>query len=225
MLRSNTLLVLTALTLIGLVASSCQVVPAKAEQVLGTISVEDPTTHLHTIDITVGSIFKVDIWARDIPEPGMVDFRFRMVWNPKLIGFVSRDIHDHGFGMLAETIDSGMYELEIASPFPHSPFINDASWVTFTFRCLGEGSSAITIAYSHGYYGNYGHELYFSPEDGTINQHPAPARGVAHSVGETGVLLPWLAAFGVAGCIAIVVAVSNRRSRGRHHSTEIRYSC
>jgi hypothetical protein len=183
------------------------------------MSVEDPTTRLHTIDITVGSIFKADVWARNIPEPGIVDLRFTIVWDSKLVGFVSRDVHDHGFGMLAEAIDSDKYEVEVASPFPHSPFLRDASWVTLTFRCLGEGSAGIIIAYSHGYYGDYDHEFYFSPEDGRINQHPAPrADGAAYGVDEVATLSPWLAAVGLVGCIAVVaVTVRNRRSRSRRH--------
>jgi hypothetical protein len=171
------------------------------------------------MDITVGSTFKVDVWARNIPEPGIVDLRFTIVWDSKLIGFVSHDVHDHGFGVLAETIGSDRYEVEVASPFPHSPFLRDASWVTLTFRCLGEGSSGLVIAYAHGYYGDYGHEFYFSPEDARVNQHAAPPPdGAPYGVDEVAMLSPWLAAVGLVGCIAIVaVIVRNRRGRSRRH--------
>lgn len=177
--RSTRLLAVAVVTLLGLVATLSLIVPARAQLVLGTISVEDPTTHLHDMNITVGSTFNVDVWARNIPEPGIVDLHFTVAWDSKLIGFVSRDLHDHGFGVLAEAIDSDKYEVEVASPFPHSPFLRDASWVTLTFRCLGEGSSRIIIAYSHGYYGDYDHEFYFSAEDARVNQHAPPPPDVA----------------------------------------------
>jgi len=212
--RSTTLLAVAALTLLGLVAASCLVVPAGAELVLGTISVEDPTTHLHDMNITVGSTFKVDVWARNIPEPGVVDLHFTIVWDSKLIGFVSRGVHDHGFGVLAETIDSDRYEVEVASPFPHSPFIRDASWVTLTFRCLGEGSSGLIITYSHGYYGDYGHEFYFSPEDARVNQHAAPPPDeAAYGVEEVAMLSPRLAVVGIVGCIAIMAQLKEPEAK------------
>jgi len=213
-LRSNTLLAATVLVLLGLITtSSCLVVPAGADNAPTTISVEDPVAHSHVMDVTVGSTFKVDVWMRNIPKPGVVGFRFKMTWNPKLIGFVSREFNDHGFGVLAETIDQDKYEVEIVSPFPHSGFINDASWVTFTFRCLGEGSSEILIEDPHGYYGDYGHELNLSPENATVNQHPP---GENSSGDGTQALFPWLVVVGlVAGIGVVAVVVRNRRNRNR----------
>lgn len=213
-LRSNTPVAVTALVLLGLITTaSCLVVPAGADNTPTTISVEDPVTHSHAIDVTVGSTFKVDVWMRNIPKPGVVGFRFKTTWNPKLIGFVSREINDHGFGVLAETTNQDKYEVEIVSPFPHSGFTNEVSWVTFTFRCLGEGSSEILIEDPHGYYGDYGHELNLSPENATVNQHP-PRENTSGDKTQT--LLPWLAAIGLLACVAIVAVVaSNRRNRKR----------
>ena len=219
MTRSTTALAVAALALLGLVATSCPVLPARAELVLGTISVEDPTTHLHYMDIAVGSTFKVNVWTRSIPEPGIVDLNFTIVLDSKLIGFVSRDVHDHGFAVLTEAIGSDRYEVEVASPFPHSPLLRDASWVTLTFRCLGEGSSALVITYSHGYYGDYGHEFYLSPENAELDQHATPPPdGAPYGVEELAMLSPWLAVVGIVGCIA-VVAVTVRNRRGRRHGT------
>jgi hypothetical protein len=146
MSRSTTLLEGATLTLLGLVASSCLLLPDGADRVLGTISAEDPTTHLHAIDITTGSVFKVDVWTHNIPEPGIVDHHFTIVLD-------------------------------------------------------------------------YDHEFYLSPEDGRINQHPGSrANGAAYGVDEVATLSPWLAAVGLAGCIAVVtVTVRNRRSRRRRH--------
>jgi hypothetical protein len=165
------------------------------------------------MDVTVGSAFKADVWMRNIPKPGVVDFRFKMTWSPKLIGFVSREVNDHGFGVLAEIIDQDRYEVEIVSPFPHSGFINEVSWVTFTFRCLGEGSSEILIENPHGYYGDYGHELNLSPENATVNQHPL---GENSSGEKIQALFPWLVLIGlVAGIVVVAIVVRNRRNRNR----------
>jgi len=78
-----------------------------------------------------------------------------------LIGFVSRDVHDHGFGGLPKLLAQIGMRWRLPLPSPRSPFLRDASWVTLTFRCLGEGSSGLIIAYSHGYYEDYGHEFNF----------------------------------------------------------------
>jgi len=213
-LRSNTLVAVTVLVLLDLITtSSCLVVPAGADNAPTTISVEDPVTHSHVMDVTVGSTFKVDVWMRNIPKPGVVGFRFKVTWNPKLIGYVSREVNDHGFGVLAETIDQDRYEVEVVSPFPHSGFINEVSWVTFTFRCLGEGSSEILIENPHGYYGDYGHELSLSPENATVNQHPLGENASGDSIQA---LFPWLVVIGlVAGIVVVAMVVRNRRNRSR----------
>jgi len=199
-----------ALILLGLLAASALAVPVRADRILGTVSVEDPTTHLRGIDVTAGSTFSVNVWTRDVPEPGLVDFHFKIVWNSKLIDFVSRDVHDHGFGVLAEVIGSDSYEMELASPFPHSPLGGDASWVTLTFRCLGEGSSEIIIPYSHGYYGDYGHELEFTSKNAMINQEFASS-----STGTVVTMAPWLVAFGLVVSVAVVAVALVSRKKPR----------
>jgi len=210
--------VVSVLVLLTLVSTSRLGVPAEAEQVLGTLSVEDPTTHLHAIDVTVGSVFKVEVWARGVPKPGIVDLHFRIVWDPDLIVFVSHDIHDHGFGVLSGVVRSDSYELEVASPFPHSPFFEDVSWTTLTFRCLGEGSSEIEVAYSHAYYGDYDddHEFSFSPENATVNQKPPQSATSAGDVEQTIGML-WLALATIGIVCAAILAVATR-NHGRNHS-------
>lgn len=210
MAHSTTLPVVTALTLLSLVIASCLAVPAKAVPALGTLSVEDPTTHLHKMDVAVGSTFKAEVWTRSIPKPGVVYFRFTITWDRNLLGFMSRNINDHGFGVVTEVIGTDKYDGEFVSPFPHSGFTNDASWVTFTFHCLGEGSSGITITYSHGSLSS-DQELSFSAEDATVNQHTAQPLA-DHNIAA---LWPWLTAAGVVACVAIiVVGVRNRRGSG-----------
>jgi len=205
------LFLITAVALLGLLAASCFVVPVEADRILGTVSVEDPTTRLHSIDVIAGNTFSVDVWTRDVPEPGLVDFHFKILWNSELIGFVSRDVHDHGFGVLAEVIGSDSYEMELASPFPHSPFEGDASWVTLTFRCLGESSSEIIVPLAHGYYGDYGHELEFASQNAMISQKFASS-----SSGAAVTMAPWLVAFGlvVSAAVVAVVLVSRKKPRG-----------
>ena len=136
-----------------------------------------------------------------------------------MIGFVSRDVHDHGFGGLPKLLAQIGMRWRLPLPSPRSPFLRDASWVTLTFRCLGEGSSGLIITYSHGYYGDYGHEFYFSPEDARVNQHAAPPPdGAVYGIDEVAMLSPWLAVVGIVGCIAILgVTIRNRRSRSRRH--------
>jgi hypothetical protein len=214
MLRSNTVSTVTVLVLLGLITtSSCLVVPAGADNAPTTISVEDPVTLSHVMEVTVGSTFKVDVWMRSIPKPGVVGFRFKMTWNPELIGYVSREVDDHGFGVFAETTDQDRYEVEFVSPFPHSGFTNEVSWVTFTFRCLGEGSSEILIEDPNGYYGDYGHELNLSPENATVNQHPLGENSSGDSVQA---LFPWLVVIGLVAVIVVMAVVArNRRNRNR----------
>jgi hypothetical protein len=217
--RSTKLLVITTLALLVYAASSCSVAPARADQALPKISVEDATTHLHTIDVTVGNTFSVDIWTRDLPEPGMVDLRFALAWDKNLTSLASREVHDHGFGVLSETAGRDRYELEIVSPFPHSGFTDDASWLTLTFQCSGEGSSQIVIAYAHGYNGDYGHELHFSPENGVVNQHHAPAPSLASSLDRATALMPEMAVVALV-CIIVVAALVTNRRRRRNESVK-----
>ena len=217
MVHMENLPVVSVLALLSLAIASCLVTSAGGAPVLGTLSVEDPTTHLHTIDVTVGSTFKVEVWTRGVPKPGAVLLHFRINWNPQLIGLVSRDINDHGFGVVSEVIDSGKYDGKFVSPFPHSGFTNDASWVIFAFRCLGEGSSGITITYSYGSLSN-DHEFSFSPEDATVEQHTAqPQVDLTRNIAT---LWPWLAVAGVVACAAVVVVVTrSRRGQGTVEQT------
>ena len=194
--------------MLGLAITSCLVASAGATPVLGTLSVEDSITHLHTIDLAVGTTFKADVWTRNIPKPGVVNFRFRIAWNPQLISLVSRDINDHGLGVVAETIDTGRYEIEFVSPFPHSGYTTDASWVTFTFRCLGEGSSGITIAFSRGSLSS-DQDFSFSLEDATVNQKTAQLSvDLMHNIVT---LWSWFAAAGVVVCLVVAVAIVSHR--------------
>ena len=209
MVHLKSSLTIPAGTLLGLAIASCLVASAGATPVLGTLSVEDSTTHLHTMDVPVGTAFKADVWTRHIPKPGVVNFRFRIAWDPQLISLVSRDINDHGLGVVAEAIDSGRYEIEFVSPFPHSGYTTDASWVTFTFRCLGEGSSGITITYSHGSLSS-DRDFSFSLENATVNQKTSqPSVDLMHNIVT---LWPWFTAAGVIVCLVVAIAiVSNRR--------------
>jgi len=209
MAHFKTSLAVSAAALLSLTIVSCVVAPAGGAPVLGTLSVEDSITHLHTIEVAVGTTFKADVWTRNIPKPGVVNFRFRIAWDPQLISLVSRDINDHGLGVVAEAIDSGRYEIEFVSPFPHSGYTTDASWVTFAFRCLGEGSSGITITYSHGSLSS-DRDFSFSLENATVSQKtPQPSVDLMHNIVT---LWPWFTAAGVIVCLVVAIAiVSNRR--------------
>ena len=198
--------------MLGLAITSCLVASVGTTPVLGTLSVEDSTTHFHTIDVTVGTAFKADVWTRNIPKPGVVNFQFRIAWDPRLINLVSRDINDHGLGVVAEAINNGEYEIEFVSPFPHSGYTTDASWVTFTFRCLGEGSSGITITYSHGSLSS-DRDFSFSLENATVNQRTSqPFVDLVH--GDV-TLWSWFTAAGVIVCLVVAVAIVHGR-RGHY---------
>jgi len=183
------------LTIVLLIALLIVLIPIHATaqgQQVPTIGAEDPTTEDHTIDVTVGSDFSIEVWIRDLEDIGVTSFGFRMAWDPNLMEYVSHTNHVEemtGWTISSENLDqtAGTYVLDASGV--EDPVFSDESWVTFTFHCLGAGSSRVIFTNINDPEekpsgldaGGFG--LEFEVLEGTCNQQEAavapPVGGVA----------------------------------------------
>jgi hypothetical protein len=192
------LLSATAVVLLVLVVASGLVLPARGAA--STVIVEP-----QTVDVAVGSNFSIDISIRNVNS--MLSFHFKITWDPNLIRYVSRTLLlQPGWSVTTETVDGlgGTYVLQAAGGM----FSSDASWVTLTFHCLGEGSSPIGISPNPDSW--WENPSVFTPFTvvlgGTCNQHPVvPVGGVMLPVNRLAVMAPYLALLGLVAAVAVVI--------------------
>lgn len=136
----------------------------------------------------IGSSFTIDILA-DIPDPGLVDFGFNLVWNQALMRL---DTVGAGASPWAILWDSGTPEAltGFLFPTPTSPeFVTGTSILlaSLDFTCLQAGTSGLDIALDpdlaalglQGFYGpaqvgGISAPLAFTVTPGTVVQVPEP---------------------------------------------------
>ena len=129
-------------TLLLAVIISSLGLPVSAQNGIAKIIVEP-----RVINVTVSTTFSIDIWIRDLNGDFMQEFDFTITWDPTLMEYISHVNHvlanDPNWLIDAETLDPvlGTYRLNAEAGRDGSPIDEDLSWVTLTFRCLGEGSS------------------------------------------------------------------------------------
>jgi hypothetical protein len=161
---------------------------------LGTsLSVEDASTHLNTVQVTIGSSFVIEDWIRGIPVgDGMDDFGFHLNWNMALMQYVNHVTNaPSGWTVTVDTtkVNSGVLEV---SAVGLSPYGADREWLSVSFRCLATGSSTISISDSSWLEDVDGFTLNFDPiSNATVSQ--------IGSIPEYPLGLPLLAVFMVVG--------------------------
>jgi hypothetical protein len=181
-----------------------------------SLSVEDASTHLNTIQVAVGSNFVIEDWIRGIPSgDGMDDFGYHLNWNPALMQYVSHVTNaPFGWTMTVDTtnVNSGVLEV---SAVGLSPYGADRKWLSVSFRCMAAGSSSITISDSSWLEDVNGFTLNFDPIlDATVTQTtPLAVGGEMIPINQVQLVFPWLALITVLVILSVHVLVRRLRTR------------
>jgi hypothetical protein len=132
----------------------------------------------------VGSSFTINIMA-DIPQdPGLVDFGFNLVWDQSMMQLNGVSGTGSPWDILwdANTPES---ITGLLFPTPTSPESETGTGILLAslgFRCLGEGSSTLGIAFDpdlvgeglQGFYGANGQLIDSGFTEGSVTQVPSP---------------------------------------------------
>jgi len=180
-----------------------------------TLSIEDPITHLNTLNVAVGSSFSVDIWIRNLPTE-MVSFSFDLDWDPALMQY-DHSVGNAPSGWEVDVDDAG--SLHVAGHILYDqgqpigqPYGDDRMWLSVYFRCLKSGVGTIEISGSSwmDYVGGF--TLSFdSVLSATVSQTGGSTPNPYHYVGgelftanKLAVLSPYLALIAVVAVASIV---------------------
>jgi len=182
-----------------------------------TLRAEDPVSHLNALDVTVGSIFSVDIWIRGIPPADPMDsFSFDLAWDPAFMQY------DHSQGnppsgwnvdvddasAASGTLTAGGIMLQNGNPYS-----DDHMWLSVYFHCLKSGVDTIAFSGASWMDDVGGFQLSFdSVLSATVSQTGGSTPNPYHYVGgelfsanKLAVLGPYLALFSIVAVAAIVV--------------------
>lgn len=180
----------------------------------------NPTWSLEprVINISPCENFTLTLWIRDIPDGWvMTQFSIRIDWDPTMMEFVDGDFlgESRGWSVLGGTGGDGYTEGGVSGP----PWSEDIAWFTFTFHCLAEGRSIMTLS---------------SPDDGTIILEPAagggtfaidpepfevtvnqiesaPVGGVVARISKLEIIAPYLALAGLIVIVSTVYVIRRRK--------------
>ena len=192
---------------IVIVVASGLVTPIYGQNGGPSLSVENPTTHLNTVQVNVGSNFGVEIWIRNIPGAIMVSFTFYLNWSPTLMQYTSHTTNvPSGWIVNVDTANanSGMLDVHGSG----SAYGTDRTWLSVSFRCLGSGSSDISIS-DESWMDTEGFTLSFDPiSDATVTQTRnvgPPVGGFMEPANKLTIAAPYLALFGLVAAVAIII--------------------
>jgi hypothetical protein len=149
----------------------------------------------------------------------MQEFDFTITWDPTLMEYVSHNNHvmtnDPNWIIKTETLDLvlGTYRLNAWSGLFGSAINEDLSWVTLTFRCLGEGSSPINIQNTVIYRAATGaQEIAHEVLKGAVTQDPpAPVGGYVAPLNKLAIIAPYIALAGLIAAVSAVYVIKSRK--------------
>ena len=169
-----------------------------------------------SVNINPCQNFTLTLWIRDIPDGwAMTDFEFMIAWDPTLMEIVDFPIflgEVRGWENISipMNVTSNLRLLGMQANGPQ--WTEDAAWFEFTFHCIGEGMSAVTLSSPEvgtitlvALVGGGTVNLEPEPFEVTVNQvEPAPVGGISTPVNKFEILAPYIV---LAGLIAVVSAV------------------
>jgi len=207
----------TGLILAGMLLALCVlglISPAKG-QTAPKISLEMNGVPVTTLNIPVCSKFTLEFWIRDIGIGwGLVAFVIEITWNPDLIELLEADPIEREGWTHGVSQGPGYAIVKSSTTVPNRWFGN-ATWVLFTFHCLGEGTDLMVLESPEGdgivlSDGGPGGLTYPEPFEVTVHQFKAVG-GVVVPVNKLAVLSPYLALIGLVGAVTVAVAVRRRK--------------
>lgn len=190
-----------------------------------TISVEaQPPTpkwslEPYTVNINPCQNFTLTLWIRDIPDGwAMIDFEFMIEWDPTMMEIVGFPIflgEVRGWGAILGG-DTVFLIMRANGP----QWSEDAAWFEFTFHCIGEGTSTVTLSSPEvgtitliAVVGGGTVNLEPEPFEVTVNQvELAPVGGLTIPINKLEIMTPYIA-------FAIVIAtllLITKRVKAKH---------
>jgi hypothetical protein len=173
------------------------------------------------VNVTVGNTFQIQISINSIPAPyAMIDFDFYIFWDKTMMDLevLGNPVASRGWTVDLQVSHDDWYEFG-ANKGSGTPWSTDAVWLTMGFRCIGEGSSEITVSGEDSVWLSDGITTPFNTafdEDAiTCNQRRSAPSNPYHYVGgelytanKLAVLSPYLALFSV---VAVAAGLVKRR--------------
>jgi len=178
------------------------------------ISLEMNGVPVTTLNVAVCSKFTLEFWIRDIPDGwGVVAFDIVITWNHNLIELLEADPVEREGWTSAVSQGPGFAKVKFFTVVENR-WIGNATWVLFTFHCLGEGTDLMVLE-------SPGDSILLSngvdidptlpePCEVTVHQFKAVG-GVVVPVDKLAVLSPYLALIGLVGVVTVAVAATRRR--------------
>jgi len=208
----------SASILFGLLVLAVIVASSSPASVYGngtSLSVEDASTHLNTIQVAVGNSFAIEDWIRGIPSgDGMDNFFYDLNWNPALMQYLSHATNaPSGWTMTVDTtnVNSGVLEV---SAVGISAYGADRKWLSVAFRCLAASVSTIFISDSSWLEDVGGFTLSFDILDATVRQTVphAVVGGEMVPINQVRVVLPCLALMTALVTLSALTLLRRRRT-------------
>jgi len=208
-------LILTTMLLALCVLGSMSPASGNNQLLAPEISLEMNGVPVTTLNVAVCSKFTLEFWIRKIPDGwGVMAFDIVITWNHNLIELLEADpIEREGW---TQIVSQGPGFAKVKSfTVVANRWIGNATWVLFTFHCLGEGTDLMvlespgedTILLSDG-----GLPVSTYPKSCEVTVHQFKAvGGVVVPVNKLAVLSPYLALIGLVGVVTVAVAVQRRR--------------
>jgi hypothetical protein len=173
-------------------------------------------------NVYVGRTFQITIVISNLPDP-MIGFDFEVTWDTTLMELVGWDnfCDDRGWFHNENPVwcagEYIRYELE-GDANGAGPISSDLEWAILTFKCLGEGTSDITI-HSSNTIDFDGYSI--SPDifNGVCNQQlPSrvqrlPVGGVLTPSNKLMILAPYLTLIGLLAAVTKAAVVVKRRRK------------
>jgi hypothetical protein len=160
--------------------------------------------------------FTLTLWIRDIPDGwAMNRFDFMIEWDPTLMEIVGFPIflgEVRGWENVSIPLNVTSVLKLLGMQANGTQWSEDAAWFEFTFHCIGEGTSTVTLS-SPGdgtitlvpIAGGGSVDREPEPFEVTVNQvEPAPVGGISTPINKLEILTPYLA---LAGLIIAVSAI------------------
>ena len=166
--------------------------------------------------------FTLTLWIRDIPDGwAMTDFEFMIAWDPTLMEIVDFPIflgEVRGWENISIALNATIDIRLLGMQANGAQWSEDAAWFEFTFHCIGEGSSTVTLSSPEvgtitlvAVVGGGTVNLEPEPFEVTVNQvEPAPVGGISSPINKLAIVAPYLV---LAGIVAIASAIYIKRRR------------
>jgi hypothetical protein len=176
-----------------------------------------------SVNINPCENFTLTLWIRDIPDGwAMTDFEFMIAWDPTLMEIVDFPIflgEVRGWENISIALNATIDIRLLGMQANGAQWSEDAAWFEFTFHCLGEGSSTVTLSSPEvgtitlvALVGGGTVNLEPEPFEVTVNQvEPAPVGGISTPINKLEILTPYIALAGLIVAVSTIYIMRRRK--------------